>query len=236
MWVRPWLELGDDGARVGIPAAQRAAHQQEVGHPVRVGPDRVLVSRLGPGRGAPAWPRFLSTSRALRTGCGARSGVHAGGLVHGPSIRSDRPSARRRESGCAGSGHCDAVRPCRTRQHRASGWEDSSHGREPRNLVAARTTRPRGTGPLLAPTPHPSGARPPALPAQLVPRHVAVVMDGNGRWAKQRGLPRTAGHEAGEASLLDCVHGALELGHRVPVGLRVLHRELEALARTRCGS
>lgn len=37
-------------------------------------------------------------------------------------------------------------------------------------------------------------------------------MDGNGRWAKERGLPRTAGHEAGEASLLDCVHGALELG------------------------
>ena len=37
-------------------------------------------------------------------------------------------------------------------------------------------------------------------------------MDGNGRWAKDRGLPRTAGHEAGEASLLDCVHGALELG------------------------
>jgi len=37
-------------------------------------------------------------------------------------------------------------------------------------------------------------------------------MDGNGRWAKERGLPRTAGHEAGEASLLDCVHGALEIG------------------------
>ena len=37
-------------------------------------------------------------------------------------------------------------------------------------------------------------------------------MDGNGRWAQERGLPRTAGHEAGEASLLDCVHGALELG------------------------
>lgn len=45
-----------------------------------------------------------------------------------------------------------------------------------------------------------------------MPRHVALVMDGNGRWAKERGLPRTAGHEAGEASLLDCVHGALELG------------------------
>jgi undecaprenyl diphosphate synthase len=41
---------------------------------------------------------------------------------------------------------------------------------------------------------------------------VAIVMDGNGRWAKQRGLPRTAGHEAGEASLFDCVQGAIELG------------------------
>lgn len=39
-----------------------------------------------------------------------------------------------------------------------------------------------------------------------------MVMDGNGRWAKERGLPRTAGHEAGEASLMDCVYGALEVG------------------------
>ena len=62
------------------------------------------------------------------------------------------------------------------------------------------------------PSPHPSGARPPALPAEFIPRHVAIVMDGNGRWAKERGLPRTAGHEAGEASLFDCVEGALELG------------------------
>jgi undecaprenyl diphosphate synthase len=62
------------------------------------------------------------------------------------------------------------------------------------------------------PTPHPSGVKPPVLPAELIPRHVALVMDGNGRWAKERGLPRTAGHEAGESSLLDCVHGALELG------------------------
>src|SRR3954471_8338371 len=62
------------------------------------------------------------------------------------------------------------------------------------------------------PAPHPSGARPPLIPADKVPRHVAIVMDGNGRWAKQRGLPRTAGHEAGEASLFDCVEGAIELG------------------------
>ncbi len=37
-------------------------------------------------------------------------------------------------------------------------------------------------------------------------------MDGNGRWAKERGLPRTAGHEAGELALLDAVYGALEIG------------------------
>ena len=62
------------------------------------------------------------------------------------------------------------------------------------------------------PNPHPSGARPPAIPAGKVPGHVAIVMDGNGRWAKQRGLPRTAGHEMGEASLFDVVEGAIELG------------------------
>ena len=45
-----------------------------------------------------------------------------------------------------------------------------------------------------------------------IPNHVAVVMDGNGRWAKQRGLPRTAGHEAGEAALFDVVQGAIEFG------------------------
>ncbi|MDO5645020.1 MAG: isoprenyl transferase [Dermabacter sp.] len=60
--------------------------------------------------------------------------------------------------------------------------------------------------------PHPSGATPPALDPRAVPAHVAVVMDGNGRWANQRGLPRTAGHEAGEAALLDVVAGALQVG------------------------
>ena len=45
-----------------------------------------------------------------------------------------------------------------------------------------------------------------------VPRHVACVMDGNGRWAQRRGLPRTDGHAAGEEALFDTVKGALELG------------------------
>jgi undecaprenyl diphosphate synthase len=65
---------------------------------------------------------------------------------------------------------------------------------------------------VKAPNPHPSGARPPEIPADKIPQHVAIVMDGNGRWAKARGLPRTAGHEAGESSLFDCVEGAIELG------------------------
>src|SRR5680860_574890 len=62
------------------------------------------------------------------------------------------------------------------------------------------------------PAPHPSGATPPQLPPSAVPAHVAVVMDGNGRWAKQRGLPRTEGHARGEAALLVVVAGAIEAG------------------------
>ncbi len=62
------------------------------------------------------------------------------------------------------------------------------------------------------PTPHPSGARPPAIPAQFVPQHVALVMDGNGRWAQERGLSRTEGHKRGEAVLMDVVQGCIELG------------------------
>ncbi len=58
--------------------------------------------------------------------------------------------------------------------------------------------------------------RPRPVPASLdrsrVPRHVAIVMDGNGRWAQRRGLARTEGHAAGEAALLDVVYGALSAG------------------------
>lgn len=45
-----------------------------------------------------------------------------------------------------------------------------------------------------------------------LPRHVACVMDGNGRWATKRGLARTEGHRAGEEALLDAAKGAVELG------------------------
>ncbi|MDR1150893.1 MAG: di-trans,poly-cis-decaprenylcistransferase [Bifidobacteriaceae bacterium] len=68
------------------------------------------------------------------------------------------------------------------------------------------------TGPAALPPAHPSGARPPALGPEHLPRHVAVVMDGNGRWASARGLPRVEGHRAGEAALVDVVAGAVDIG------------------------
>ncbi|HEX2498795.1 MAG TPA: isoprenyl transferase [Actinomycetes bacterium] len=81
-----------------------------------------------------------------------------------------------------------------------------------RTARAARTATGSRSVPIRPPDPHPSGARPPELPPELIPRHVAIVMDGNGRWARQRGLPRTAGHEAGEAALFDVIEGAIEIG------------------------
>ncbi|HEV8149586.1 MAG TPA: isoprenyl transferase [Gemmatimonadales bacterium] len=48
-----------------------------------------------------------------------------------------------------------------------------------------------------------------------VPMHVAVIMDGNGRWAKQRGLPRTAGHQAGMSAVRECVEGCRQAGVEV---------------------
>ena len=57
-----------------------------------------------------------------------------------------------------------------------------------------------------------TGIYPPELPKKAVPEHVAIVMDGNGRWANGKGLTRIEGHKAGEASLLDVVAGAIQLG------------------------
>lgn len=62
------------------------------------------------------------------------------------------------------------------------------------------------------PQPHSSGYTAPELPSELIPRHVALVMDGNGRWATHRGLVRTEGHKQGERVLFDMVEGALEIG------------------------
>src|SRR5262245_62350774 len=48
-----------------------------------------------------------------------------------------------------------------------------------------------------------------------LPSHIAIIMDGNGRWARKRGLPRVAGHRAGIAAVREVVEGSAELG--IPV-------------------
>ena len=63
-----------------------------------------------------------------------------------------------------------------------------------------------------------------------LPRHVAVIMDGNGRWARQRRLPRVEGHRAGIASVRATVETAARLELDGPHPLRLLDRELEASA------
>ena len=53
---------------------------------------------------------------------------------------------------------------------------------------------------------------PPNIPDEFMPRHIALVMDGNGRWAQEKGMKRTEGHRRGEAVLLDVVDACLAAG------------------------
>lgn len=52
----------------------------------------------------------------------------------------------------------------------------------------------------------------PKIDKKFIPKHIALVMDGNGRWAQQRGLKRTEGHKVGEEKLMDAVDACIELG------------------------
>ncbi|WP_376771704.1 isoprenyl transferase [Actinokineospora xionganensis] len=80
-------------------------------------------------------------------------------------------------------------------------------------MLRRRQVSRRESGrPVAPPDPHPSGARPPAIPAEFVPKHVAIVMDGNGRWANQRGLTRVEGHKRGEAQVVEAARGCIEMG------------------------
>src|SRR3954469_24430461 len=54
----------------------------------------------------------------------------------------------------------------------------------------------------------------PALDPTKLPRHVAIIMDGNGRWAQGRGLPRVEGHRQGAVAVRDVVRAAREVGLR----------------------
>ncbi len=53
---------------------------------------------------------------------------------------------------------------------------------------------------------------PSAIPPEKIPQHVAMIMDGNGRWALQRGLPRLAGHKAGTENLRRTIRSTVEFG------------------------
>lgn len=53
------------------------------------------------------------------------------------------------------------------------------------------------------------------LTPDLVPAHIAIIMDGNGRWAKQRGLPRLAGHRAGTENLRRVLRACVEFGVKI---------------------
>jgi len=67
--------------------------------------------------------------------------------------------------------------------------------------------------PVRPPYPHPDGARPPRHPRPTWCRGTSPwSWTGNGRWAKERGLPRTEGHKMGESALFDVIMGAIELG------------------------
>ena len=50
------------------------------------------------------------------------------------------------------------------------------------------------------------------LPAERIPRHIAIIMDGNGRWAKRRGMPRLFGHRAGVENLRAVIKACVEFG------------------------
>lgn len=71
---------------------------------------------------------------------------------------------------------------------------------------------PSPDGGPCRPPQHTSKAVAPRIPADQLPVHVAIVMDGNGRWATSRGLPRVEGHKMGEAVVIDIVCGAIEIG------------------------
>src|SRR5262249_39424039 len=55
----------------------------------------------------------------------------------------------------------------------------------------------------------------PQIDRTALPAHIAIIMDGNGRWARKRGLPRVAGHRAGINAVREAVEGSAELG--IPV-------------------
>lgn len=55
----------------------------------------------------------------------------------------------------------------------------------------------------------------PDVPPSRIPRHIAVIMDGNGRWAEERGFPRVFGHRAGASAVREAIRGCAKIGVEV---------------------
>ena len=64
-----------------------------------------------------------------------------------------------------------------------------------------------------------------------LPPHIGIIMDGNGRWARRKGLPRAAGHRAGAETLRTVVETCIDLGYSLFNGICFFHRELEKTGR-----
>jgi undecaprenyl diphosphate synthase len=96
----------------------------------------------------------------------------------------------------------------------ALAWKLTTLSGPPADRPLPATPAPAGPPPgqVLPPRLRADGVRAPQIAADRIPQHVAIVMDGNGRWAQQRGLPRPEGHRAGIEAVHDVVHGALEIG------------------------
>jgi hypothetical protein len=180
--VAGWAPSFVDCAKCGAPGPHRAFAVPAGGC--------VCPQCRPPGAAAPH-PQTLDLLAALLTGdwdaaVGQRPAASAGGERHRRGVPAVAPGAPGPVAGAGGA------------------------------LMAVRRRRPRrrpgrapGSGAAVpAPVRGPAAGR----AAESCPRHVAIVMDGNGRWANARGLPRTKGHEMGEGVLLDVVAGAVEIG------------------------
>ena len=60
-----------------------------------------------------------------------------------------------------------------------------------------------------------------------IPTHIAIIMDGNGRWAKKRGLPRVAGHKRGVDTVKEIVEACAEIGVKISNPIYIFNRKLE---------
>lgn len=81
--------------------------------------------------------------------------------------------------------------------------------------AAPAPSHPAAAAPAALPQPSNTGTCSASTPPTGVPRHIAIVMDGNGRWASRRFLPRLAGHQQGVQALRRCVRDCIARGVQV---------------------